>query len=189
MAEWLPPQAPGAKPPPRFDAQPPPPAVEADPAEPAAPSGWAPPRSTGGQVAASHTPAPAPAPAPAHAPPRPAPPAAAARPNTPAVWALIFGITGLALLLLSLGTLFLLTLPCSAAAWVLSRKAAARIERGETAHGGGQATAALWLGRIGVAAGVAAMVAFIVLTATGFDFEALRDDLERDLERRRESAR
>ena len=38
-------------------------------------------------------------------------------------------------------------------------------------------------------AGVVAMVAFIVLTASGFDFEQFREDLERDLERRREGAR
>jgi hypothetical protein len=33
------------------------------------------------------------------------------------------------------------------------------------------------------------MVAIIVLTASGFDFENLRDDLQRDLERRRDAAR
>ena len=101
----------------------------------------------------------------------------------------MLGITGLVLLLLSLGTLFLVTLPCSAGAWILARRANARIERGETARGAGQATAALWLARIGVMAGAVAMVAFIVLTASGFDFEQFRQDLERDLERRREGAR
>ena len=35
-------------------------------------------------------------------------------------------------------------------------------------------------------AGVAAMVVFIALVASGFDFEQFRDDLERELEQRRE---
>src|SRR3712207_7503217 len=37
-----------------------------------------------------------------------------------------------------------------------------------------------------VVAGVVAMIAFIALAASGFDFEAFREDLERDLERRSE---
>jgi hypothetical protein len=205
MEGWLPPRAPGAKPPPRFDAVPPAAPADGPPAEPGggepaadegAPSGWQPPRAPSGwqpPAAAREAAPPAPAgPGGAAAPPRAQGPGrhgAAATPNTTAVWALVLGITGLVLLLLSFGTLFLLTLPCSAAAWALARRAAARVERGETGHGLGQATAALWLGRIGVVAGVAAMVAFIALTLSGFDFEAFREDLERDLERRRESAR
>jgi hypothetical protein len=165
---WLPPAAPGGKPPPRFDTP-----------------RWQPPTQ----------------PAPA-AQPQPRPPAAQPQPpvgerpvfvrpepgprNAAAVWALVLGITGLALLLLSFGTFFILTLPCSVGAWILGERARRRIARGETAQGHGQATAALWLGRIGVVAGVAAMVVFIVLLATNFDFERLRDDLQRELDRRRE---
>jgi hypothetical protein len=93
------------------------------------------------------------------------------------------------LLLLSLGTLFLVTLPCSAAAWVLAVRARGRIESGATKEGEGQAVAALWLGRIGVIAGVAAAVVFIVLLASGFDFEEFRDDLENELDRQRERER
>jgi len=33
------------------------------------------------------------------------------------------------------------------------------------------------------------MVAFIVLTLAGFDFDQLRDNLQQDLERRRDAAR
>jgi hypothetical protein len=106
--------------------------------------------------------------------------------NATAVWAIVLGITGLALLVLSLGTLFMLTLPCSIAAWVLAGRARKRIDSGTTRHGGGQATAALWLGRIGVIAGVAALVVFVALLASGFDFEEFRDDLQRELDRRRE---
>jgi hypothetical protein len=162
MAEgWLPPHAPGANPPPRFDA----PAEQPEPARPE--------------------------------PPRPEPPraaptfvragAAAAGPrNGAALWAVALGITGLALLVLSLGSLFLVTLPCSIAAWVLAGRARRQIESGATTHGDGQATAALWLGRIGVIAGVAAFVVFVALLASGFDFEQFRDDLERELDERRE---
>src|SRR4029079_6042100 len=90
---------------------------------------------------------------------------------------------------LSIGTLFVLTLPCSAAAWVLARRAIRQIDRGETVHGAGQAQVALWVGRMGVVVGLGAMVAFIVLTLAGFDFDHLRDNLQRDLERRRDAAR
>jgi hypothetical protein len=157
MAEgWLPPTAPGAQPPPRFDTP-----VEQQPPEPPAP-----PPSGPTFV-------------------RPSPPAPGER-NAAAVWAMALGITGLALLVLSLGTLFILTLPLSIAAWALAQKARRKIDSGATRHGDGQATAALWLGRIGVIAGVAALVVFVVLIASGVDLEQLRDDLERELDERRE---
>ena len=157
MAEgWLPPTAPGAQSPPRFDAAP------------------------------EHV-------VPAQAEPAPAAPtfvlpSAAARGerNRTAVWAITLGIVALALLVLSLGSLFILSLPCSAAAWVLAVRARKQIDNGTTEQGEGQATAALWLGRIGVIAGVAAMVVFIALVASGFDFEQFRDDLEQELDERRE---
>jgi hypothetical protein len=157
MAEgWLPPTAPGAKPPPRFDA----PAPQPAPAEPAQP----------------------PASGPTFVKPAPAAPGEG---NRTAVWAMSLGITGLALLVLSLGSLFVLTLPFSIAAWVLAARARRQIESGATTQGDGQATAALWLGRIGVIAGVAALVVFAVLLASGVDFEQLRDDLERELDEQR----
>jgi hypothetical protein len=158
MAEgWLPPSAPGAKPPPRFDEPRP---------EPPSPPPREPPPSGPTFV-------------------RPSPPARAER-NGAAIWAMVLGITGLALVVLSLGSLFVVTLPLSIGAWALARKAQRRIESGETTHGDGQATAALWLGRIGVIAGVAALVIFIALIASGVDLEQLRDDLERELDERRE---
>lgn len=205
MDGWLPPQAPGAKPPPRFDAVPPadppdPPPAPVDESQPAAttvrprpvtgssaPHGWQPPTPAEDaprippRTPPPGTPVPARGPSPAAG--------AAQQSNSAAVWALVLGIAGLVLLLLSLGTLFLITLPCSGGAWILARRAGARIARGETTRGAGQATAALWVARIGVMAGVVAMVAFIVLTASGFDFEQFRQDLERDLERRRDGAR
>ena len=147
--------------------------------EPVTPSGWLPPVAPGGQ---GSPPAPAP-------PPPAQPPAPAAVRNAQAVWALVLAITGLSLLLVSLGTFFFLTLPCSATAWWLAARARRRIDAGETANGSGQAVAALWIARIGVVAGVAAGVVLIALVASGFDFEQFRDDLERELEQRRERER
>jgi hypothetical protein len=98
----------------------------------------------------------------------------------------VLSITGLALLITSLGTLFIVTLPCSATAWVLARRGRDRVARGESSWGASQATAALWLSRIGVIAGVAAGVVIVALIASGFDFEQFRDDLERELDERRD---
>jgi hypothetical protein len=166
---WLPPAAPGGKPAPRFDAPrwEPPVQPVAQPPEPP-PGRTAPPE---GRVFA------------------PAERGDRGPRNSAAIWALAFGIVGLLLLVLSIGTFFVVTLPCSVAAWALGARAHRRIARGETAQGAGQATAALWLGRIGVIAGVAAMVVFIVLLASGFDFDQFRDDLQRELDRQRERQR
>jgi hypothetical protein len=147
-------------------------------------SGWLPPVAPGaGPRPRFDAPAPAPAPPPQQIV-RPGP--AAGSGNTPAVWALVLSIAALALLLTSLGTLFILTLPCSAAAWVLAGRARRRLERGESTWGESQTTAAMWLARIGVIAGVVAAVVFIALLASGFDFEQFRDDLQRELDDRRD---
>ena len=106
--------------------------------------------------------------------------------NGTAVWGLVLGCAGLTLLLLSFGTLFFITLPLSAGAWVLGQKARTAIADGSATTGGNQATAALWLGRAGVIAGVAAAVVLIALIASGYDFEELRRELERELERQRQ---
>jgi hypothetical protein len=162
MAEgWLPPNAPGAKPPPRFDVP-----------------QWAAPRHA----------APVPDPGPATVADRPPPRFDAPQQvaNGAAVWGLALGIIGLTLLLISFGTLFLITLPMSAAAWVLSTRARAAIADGRASTGERQAVAALWLGRAGVIAGVAAAVVLIALIASGVDFEELRRDLEREMDRRRQ---
>ena len=127
--------------------------------EPVTPSGWLPPVAPGTR-------------------PRPRPEAPPARPpaGSASIWALVLSITGLALLLLSLGTLFLITLPCSAAGWVLALRAG----------GEDRATAALWIARIGVFAGVMAAVIFVALLAGGFDFEQFRDDMQRELRERQD---
>jgi hypothetical protein len=170
MAEgWLPPTAPGANPPPRFE-------------EPAERPAFAPPQhAQPHQHQQQQQPAAATGPTFVRAP-RPAP----GEQNRAAVWAIALGITGLSLLLLSLGTLFLLTIPLSFAAVVLARRARAQIESGQTSQGANQASAALWLGRIGLIAGVAALVVFAVMIALGVDFEQIRDDLQRELDQQRE---
>ncbi len=60
---------------------------------------------------------------------------------------------------------------------MLAGRARGRLERGESTWGDGQATAAMWIARIGVVAGVVAAVVFVALLASGFDFEQFRDDL------------
>jgi hypothetical protein len=154
------------------------------------PEGWLPPQAPGAgprpRFDAPPEPVPAPRPEPAPAGPTFVRGDAAAERNGTAVWGIVLGSVGLALLVLSLGSLFIVTLPCSIAAWVLAVRARRQIASGITTHGGGQATAALWLGRIGVVAGVVALVAFIALLAAGFDFEQFRDDLQRELDRQRE---
>jgi hypothetical protein len=153
---WLPPTAPGAGPVPRFDTPPEQPAQA--PAQPPA-SGPTFVRAGTGEKQER---------------------------NATAVWALVLGVTALALLLLSFGSLFVLTLPCSIGAWVLAVRARKQLEGSPAQTGAGQAVAALWLGRIGVIAGVAAMVVFIALVASGFDFEQFRLNLEDELDQRRE---
>src|SRR5687767_13947937 len=105
---WLPPVAPGGNQPPRCDT-----------------SQWEAPRPAAPQPAAPQPTAPRP-PAPDRLPP---PRFDARKPasNPAAVWGLVLGITGLALLLLSLGTLFFITLPLSFAAMSLGSRARAAI--------------------------------------------------------------
>lgn len=128
-------------------------------------AGWLPPVAPGGEPAR-----------PRFEPERP--PAPRPRPSAQAVWALVLSIGALSLLLVSLGTLFILTLPCSVAAWVLALRAADA--------DGGRAVAALWIARVGVMAGIVAAIVFIALLASGFDFEQLRDDVQRELDERRD---
>ena len=68
----------------------------------------------------------------------------------------------------------------------LALRARGQVELGHSTLGEGQATAALWIARIGVVAGIAAGLVLIALLAAGFDFDRFRDDLQRELEQRRE---
>lgn len=159
---WLPPQAPGGRPVPRFDAEPPP--------------RFAPPQ---------------PPPPTVQAAPPPAQPATFVKPqagqaNGLAIAALVLSISSLALLVLSIGVSFTVSLPLSAAAWVCAIKAKRALRDGRAHSGEGQARAGLVLAMVGVALSVAAMVVWIALIASGFSIDELRENLEQELERQRQ---
>jgi hypothetical protein len=164
MAEssWLPPSAPGGREPPRFEMQP-------DDDEP--------------------TPPPQPEPRPEPAPAQPPIFVAHTRPragsNGLAVTALILGIVGVGLLLLSAGLGFVIALPCSIAAWICGAQARNRIAATEGQAGHGQAHAAYILGVMGVVLGVIAMIGWLIAIAAGVSPAELQEQLERELERQR----
>jgi hypothetical protein len=150
MADWLPPQAPGGQPPPRFDPSPPrQPEVPGTPAAPPSLSD------------------------------RPAFVKAGGERNGLAVTALVLGIVGVGLLVITFGLFFVITLPCSIAAWICGSQARARIDVGEQTTGRAQAQAGYVLGILGVVLGVIAAVSWIVAISSGLDLEELRRDLER----------
>ena len=149
---WLPPQAPGGQPPPRFDMVVPE-RVEPRKVEPPEPPHFGPRQ-------------------------RPAAPGPAV-PNGLALTALILGMLGVLLLLLTLGLLWFVALPCSIAAWMCGAQARNRINLGEATSGRGQANAGYLLGVAGVVIGVAAAVGWIVYFANGGDLDQLQRDIER----------
>jgi hypothetical protein len=151
MAEWLPPQAPGGRPPPRFDM------VEPD--APAAPDEL-------------HQPVVAPVVA-----LDPPPPAAAT--NGLALTALILGILGIAICLVTFGLLAPVGIACSIVAWRCGLRARSRIDGGESPGKRGQAHVGYLLGIAGVVIGLAAAIGWIVYVVNGGDFDSLQHDLER----------
>jgi hypothetical protein len=98
----------------------------------------------------------------------------------------VVGSIALAVLLLSLGTTFFLTVPASIVGLVLAMAARRRIEAGLTAVGRGPAQAGKVIAWIGIVAGIVAAIAWIILIASGFSFEDLRDELEQELDRQRD---
>jgi hypothetical protein len=146
---WLPPQAPGGQPPPRFEMVAPESVPEIAPEPPAAPV------------------------LPAAAPRGPA------TTNGLALTALILGILGIALVLVTFGLGFILAIPCSVAACLCGARARTRIDLGLAEGGRGQANAGYVLGVAGVVIGVAAAVGWIVWLANGGDLDQLQHDLER----------
>jgi hypothetical protein len=159
ISGWLPPRAPGGEPPPRWE--PAPPELEPGP-EPEPPA----------TAAASWTP-----------PPAARSPVFAGRPartgNGIAATGLVLGIIGVTLLVLTLGLGFIVTIPCSAAAWICAAQARARIAAGETAEGAGNAQAAYVLGIVGVVLGVLAAIGWGIALAASGGLEELQRDLER----------
>jgi hypothetical protein len=150
---WLPPRAPGGESPPRFETAP----LQApEPAE-----SWQPPSAER-----------------RHWEPAPVP---TARPesNGLAIGAIVLGVLSVGLLLMSLGTSFVFSLPMSGAAWAFGARARQR------APEGGPAQAAVVIGMVGVGLAVAAAVIWIALFSAGISLEDLRDYLERKLEEQR----
>jgi hypothetical protein len=103
--------------------------------------------------------------------------------NGLALTALILGLLGVVVLVISLGLGFFVAIPCSVAAWICGARARMRIDLGEATGGRGQAIAGYLLGVAGVVIGVAAAVGWIIWLANGGDL----DQLQRDLERYRDS--
>jgi hypothetical protein len=168
---WLPPRAPGGRPPPAFEmVTPEAPAPGAARAPAPLPPGLAP----VGAAAATRAPARAPS-APRTAFERGRPPAT----NRLAVTSVVLGVVGLVLLVLTLGLGAPVTLPCSIGAWIYGAQARTRIDLGEEQTGRGQAHAGYLLGVAGVVLGVAAGVGWVVWIAGGGDLEQLQRDLER----------
>jgi hypothetical protein len=91
--------------------------------------------------------------------PRPNPPVPGRGKNNRAVTALGLGAAGLAVLVTTVGALFIVSLPASIAAWILGRQA----QRHET--GRDQARVAVTIGIVGTVLGVIAAIAWILTTA------------------------
>jgi hypothetical protein len=121
-------------------------------------------------------PEPAPPPPPSAYVRAPRPPAET---NGLALTALILGLLGILVLVMSLGWGFPVALPCSVGAWLCGANARTRINLGEARTGRGQAQAGYLLGIAGVVIGVAAAVGWIVWLANGGDLDQLQQDLER----------
>jgi hypothetical protein len=128
-------------------------------------------------------------------PPRPAEPelapwsASAERPpffkpipepgNSAAITSLVFALIGLLCVLISLGALFVISLPCSIAAWVTGSIGRKQVATGATRAGDGIAHAGLILGVVGVVLGViGAVVWFLIFQSVDFDIDELRRQLE-----------
>jgi hypothetical protein len=158
---WLPPHAPGAQPAPHFENAPEEPERRPEPEPEPAAAAFAPPPPAAGTGSRTYV--------------KPA----GSQTNGLALTALILGIIGITVLVLTIGLGFLFTLPCSIAAWICAAQARARIAVGETTAGRGHAQAGYILGVLGVVLGVMAMVGWIAAIASGLDLEELRQDLER----------
>jgi hypothetical protein len=172
---WLPPRAPGGQAPPRFEPAPPEPSSPAAPAEPPAPPG-PPPASAGWQPPSAESQPQAPEPR--NWEPMLVP---SARPesNGLAIGSIVLGVLSVGLLLMSLGTSFLFSMPMSGAAWAFGARAKQRSPEA------GPAQAAVVIGMVGVGLAAAAAVIWIILFSAGFSLEDLRDYLQRKLDEQR----
>jgi hypothetical protein len=170
---WLPPRAPGAADPPHY-------ARGGDPA----PRWQAPAERSERPVAGP----PAAAPAPAEPSPGPRRPVLAGGPprrDVGATVAVTLAIISLALLLLSIGAGFWLTLPLSGLALHLGRRARERA----AGEGHGQANAGIVLGMVGVVLGLIAAIGWIIaIVVLGYGPQDLQRDLQREHDRQSREA-
>jgi hypothetical protein len=104
-----------------------------------------------------------------------------------AIASLVLAIIGLAILVFTLGLGFFLSIFASGAAWGLGVAARRRVASGAEQGGEGHAKAGLYLGIAGVGLSVIAAIVWIALLASGFDIQDWQQDLERELERQRDS--
>jgi hypothetical protein len=168
---WLPPRAPGGQPPPRFEPAPPEPAPEPPAPEP---PGWQPPVAQRAEwraepAAATTTVV------------RPAQPRASGL----AITGMVLGIIGIGLLVLSVGTSFLLSLPCSGAGWACGVRARQSADADPASSSRSSAQAAVVIGMVGVGLGVLSAVVWIILLSAGVSIEDLRDWLQRQVQEER----
>jgi hypothetical protein len=98
--------------------------------------------------------------------------------NRLAIAALVCAVSSLALLVLSLGLSFIVSLPLGAAAWVCAAKAPRDVQPGQRKLG-------LILAIVAVALSVAAAAVWIALIAAGVSVEDLQQNLQNELDRQR----
>jgi hypothetical protein len=99
--------------------------------------------------------------------------------NSAATASLSFAIVGLVLVIVTLGAAFMISLPCSIAAWVMGANGRRDVASGAVKTGDGSAHAGLILGVAGVVLGViGAVVWFLIFASVDFDVDALRRELE-----------
>lgn len=101
-----------------------------------------------------------------------------------AVAAIAFAALALALLVLSVGLSFLLSLVLAGSGWLCAAQARRRLRDAGLPDDRGTSQFGLWLAMAAAGLAVAAMVVWIILILFGFTPEDLRDDLQRQLDRR-----
>jgi hypothetical protein len=176
---WLPPRAPGAQPPPRFEPAPPPPEPEPSAPEPPAAPGWQPPVAQQEDRYWGPPPPPEPSANPTFVRPQ------QARAGGLAITAIVLGVLGIGLLVLSVGTSFLLSLPCSGAGWACGIRARQNADADPALSSRSAAQAAVVIGMVGVGLGVLSAIVWIILLSVGVSIEDLRDYLQRQLQEER----
>jgi hypothetical protein len=182
--EFLPPQAPGPEP--ELGSAPPPPPAPAPPQQPYPP--YQPPQHPYPQAQQPPQTPPPPPGYPAYgwqqAPP-PGwgyPPAPAQPDNGTAVTGFVLSLVSAGLLLLSGGLSSIISVGCSIAAIVLSRKGRAKVERGETQKHHGLAQAGFIIGIVGLVLAVHATVIRILVIVALITDEEFRRDFENDFD-------